>query len=175
MKLKFLINPKMTITSEEKKRLSEALKEAMIKEELHTSQAAKYLNLAPYYISMAQNEKSFAAMGVAPWIRIKEWMETRMKISEFTIPEGEPIWTVSGKPEKKEEKEVPADDKQSTPSGKKPKKEVKKKWRSVKIEAEVKQKSPTPEMDFTLESADHKKFIFDIEINLVINGQRIQL
>lgn len=75
----------------DKKQLSSALIEAMDKEELHTSECARLLNVKPCYISMARSEKSWDAMGRAPWIRIEEWLNTRAPLKEFVIPKDEPI------------------------------------------------------------------------------------
>ena len=60
-----------------RKQISDALKEAMNREELHTRDAARALNLHPCYISMAQNPNSWDAMGKAPWVRLEEWINTR--------------------------------------------------------------------------------------------------
>jgi hypothetical protein len=79
------------MTPQEKKELSEALIEAMNREELHTCEVAKYLNLKSCYISMARSEKSWDAMGRAPWERLMEWLNTRCAIRDFQIPEGEEI------------------------------------------------------------------------------------
>jgi hypothetical protein len=75
-----------------KKAISEALIAAMNREELHTRQAASYLNLNPCYISMAQNSKNWDSMGKAPWIRLQEWFDTNEYLNKFQIPDGEEIW-----------------------------------------------------------------------------------
>jgi hypothetical protein len=76
----------------DKKAISEALVQAMNKEELHTRQCASYLNLNPCYISMAQNPKSWDSMGKAAWIRLRDWFDTNEPIHRFQIPDGEEIW-----------------------------------------------------------------------------------
>jgi len=91
------MNPK------DKKQISDALREAMAREELHTGQAAKYLNLNPAYVSMALNEKSWDAMGKTPWLRLEEWHNERQKLSEFVIPDGEAIYVRPPKKQKDEE------------------------------------------------------------------------
>jgi hypothetical protein len=76
----------------DRKQISAALIEHLEREELHSGQAAAYLNLNPCYISMAKNEKSWDAMGKKPWDRLEEWFNTRENIKDFVIPEGEEIW-----------------------------------------------------------------------------------
>lgn len=76
----------------DKKSISEALREAMNKEELHTRQAAKFLNLNPGYISMCLNPNSWDAMGKTAWLRLEDWFNRREPLTAFTIPEGEEIW-----------------------------------------------------------------------------------
>lgn len=76
----------------EKKQISAALIEHLEREELHSGQAAAFLNLNPCYISMAKNEKSWDAMGKKTWDRLEEWFNTRENIKDFKIPEGEEIW-----------------------------------------------------------------------------------
>jgi hypothetical protein len=75
-----------------KKEISEALIKALDKENLHTREAARCLNLNPIYVSMARNENSWPAMGKAPWIRLQEWLYSRGPIARFDIPEGEEIF-----------------------------------------------------------------------------------
>lgn len=76
----------------DRKQISAALIEHLEREELHTGEAAKYLNLNPCYISMAKSEKSWDAMSTTAWNRLEEWFNTRENIKDFKIPEGEEIW-----------------------------------------------------------------------------------
>lgn len=88
------------MTAIKKQAITADLIAAMQREELHTREAAKYLNLNPCYLSMAQNSKSWDSMGNAPWVRLQEWWDTRDLLSKFQIPEGEEIWKPKEKPEK---------------------------------------------------------------------------
>jgi len=63
----------------------------MNREELHTGEAAACLNVKACYISMAKNPELFASIPAKAWDRIEEWMQTRGKIRDFVIPEGEEI------------------------------------------------------------------------------------
>lgn len=85
------------MTPQDKKEISEALIEAMNKENLHTRGVAEKLNLNPSYISMAKNPNYWDSMGKLAWERLEKWLDSRLKISEFQIPEGEELW----KPNKK--------------------------------------------------------------------------
>jgi hypothetical protein len=76
----------------ERKQISAALIEHLEREELHSGQAAAFLNLNPCYISMAKSEKSWGAMSNTAWARLEEWFNTRENIKDFVIPEGEEIF-----------------------------------------------------------------------------------
>jgi len=162
------------MTTTDRKQISDALKEAMNKEDLHTRATAKALNLNPCYISMAQNPKSWDSMSNPAWTRLEEWYETREPLKLFQIPDGEPVFTPKERynGERKEavslglrapnknKKGVDKVEKLTPPSfqNKPP----------VKVEIESKQ-----EPQFT--DAVRLKVALDIEINLVVNGQKVQL
>jgi hypothetical protein len=97
----------------DKKAISAALIEQMNREELHTREAARFLNINPCYISMAKNENSWDAMGLKVWYRLNDWYVSNGKLSEFVIPEGEEIWQPKAKPVKPEK---PAADEHSPES-----------------------------------------------------------
>ncbi len=82
----------MNYRPDEKKTLCSALTEAIIKEDLHNCEAAQLLNLNPCYIQWAKNEKYFSDISLAAWERFIQWHESRGRIRDFKIPEGEPIW-----------------------------------------------------------------------------------
>lgn len=89
------------MTTDDKKEIVSALKEHIDREELHTREVAKYLNLNPIYISLAKNEKQWDALSRAAWERLEEWFLTRSPVKDFRIPEGEEIY----KPKEKSPKE----------------------------------------------------------------------
>jgi hypothetical protein len=82
----------MTLSQKEKREIVDALLEHLGKEELHTSEAAKLLNLNPIYVSMAKNERSWDSMTRVAWDRLFEWVSTRGDLKAFKIPEGEEIF-----------------------------------------------------------------------------------
>jgi hypothetical protein len=86
------------MTTEEKKDCSEALIRAMEREELHTGEAAKHLNLNPAYISMIKNPKLWDSLPVKAWERVNDWRLTRDRIGSYVIPIGEEVYKA---PEKK--------------------------------------------------------------------------
>jgi hypothetical protein len=81
------------MTTDEKKELADALVEAMNREELHTGEAAKALNVKACYVSMIKNPDLWGSIPAKAWDRVEEWMQTRGKIRDFVIPEGEEIVT----------------------------------------------------------------------------------
>jgi hypothetical protein len=204
-----------------KQQISDALKEAMNHEDLHTRAVAQKLNLNPCYISMCQNPNSWDSMGKTAWLRLEEWANTRGQISEFVIPDGEEIWKAK---EKVASSQAPRND------GKKPefftktsvkkaeallKSEIKEHLKSesdhskgepfskeyvndllaerakmkalidyqedliknqgAEIEELVCMTKTAPDSDMTISDVIRQKLAVDIEINLVLNGQRVQI
>jgi hypothetical protein len=82
------------MTTNDKEHIMNELRASMNREELHTRQVAKCLNLMPAYISMALNPKSWDSMSKAAWSRLEEWYLSRDKITSFQIPEGEALYVV---------------------------------------------------------------------------------
>lgn len=161
-----------------KEQISDALIEAMNKEDLHTRAAAGHLNLNPCYISMAQNPKSWDSMSNPAWVRLEEWYGTRGPIALFEIPDGEEIWKPKERYNGVRKEAVSMGLRAPNKNKEEGKKEGKKVEKSdpppvqnkppVKVEIEPKQ-----EPQFT--DAVRLKVALDIEINLVVNGQKVQL
>jgi hypothetical protein len=190
------MNPK------DKQELSDLLRDAISKEELRTGEVAKFLNLNPCYITFMLNVKYWGSAGAAPWERLKEWVDTRCKISEFKIPDGEQIWQPREKTGKTEEVLKINSTTGSVPQFKEPP------MRMSKVKTE---KPPQFNYDFLKDkkfinlkekeadfmdliarkfdeiakkfNVSEQRFIdpvkqkvsIDIEINLVLNGQKINL
>jgi hypothetical protein len=85
------------MTTNDKEHIMNELRAAMNREELHTRQVAKCLNLMPAYISMALNPKSWDSMSKAAWSRLEEWYLSRDKITNFQLPVGEALYVVKEK------------------------------------------------------------------------------
>jgi regulator of replication initiation timing len=81
-----------------RKEISEALVEALNKENIHTREAARLLNLNPVYVSMAKNPNSWDHLGITAWTRLEDWLFTRGPLSEYKIPEGEEIYKPKERP-----------------------------------------------------------------------------
>lgn len=175
-----------------KKELSTLLSQAISREEIRTGDAARFLNLNPCYITMMQNEKHWDSAGKAPWDRLILWKEQRCKISEFKIPEGEEIWI----PKKQmiiKDNQVPKFKEKPTKTinqdNKPPKfnydflndptflnikeKEAEMMDRIGQEIEKIAQKFKVPAIQFA--DPVRQKVAIDIEINLVINGQKVQL
>jgi hypothetical protein len=80
------------MTEQDKKELAAHFNEALEHEDLHLSQAARFLNLNPCYITWIRNEKYWSDISAAAWSRFEAWHLTRGKLSDFQVPEGEAIW-----------------------------------------------------------------------------------
>jgi hypothetical protein len=183
-----------------KKQISEALIKAMQREELHTRESAQKLNLNPCYISMAQNPNSWDAMGKASWIRLEEWFNTNSPLGLFTIPAGEEIWKAKEKPAKTDAANVTfkndksditaATEKKTKKAEKPPKfnydflkdakfmnyKEVKAEFTDL-VAREIGKLEQKLTILPVLQTTDStwQKIAIDIEINLVVNGQKVSL
>lgn len=147
----------------------ERLHKAMELEKISTSETARQLNILPQYLSMALNEKTWDKLSKAAWDRILFWCNSGETIRHFKIPTGEAIvqsW------KKKSSIQLPPKviGRIATQD------EAKKIIDSVdKITAPlaVEKASPDPGQDFT--DTARLKVCLDIEINLVINGQKVQV
>jgi hypothetical protein len=185
------------------KEISEAFVKAMQREDLHTREAARKLNLNPCYVSMLINPGTWDSLSNAAWTRFQEWCLSNLPITEFHIPEGEPIWVP---PVKKEEtkvvdKKFPAIPKfKDKPSVHKVEKEPKppkfdysflhnkklsKKeaeselinFIGIEVEKRLHTFSLLPQSISAIPMPDLTKLKvgLDIEINLVLNGQKVRL
>jgi hypothetical protein len=183
----------------------ETLRKAMNKEDLNTRATAKALNLNPCYVSMAQNPNSWDSMGKAPWVRLTEWFNARVPILKFEVPEGETIWVPKAKPEKTngEVVDIKKSNKTEIPKfHEKPAKEISiedkplkfnydflkdTKFMNIKekeaefmdfigrlIEKKIKEFHIPASLEATVDPT-HVKVALDIEINLVLNGQKVRL
>lgn len=152
-----------------RKEISEALIHAMEKEDLNTRAVAKFLNLNPCYISMAQNPKIWDSMSNPAWVRLEEWYETRGPIALFEIPGEEEIWKPKEKVENQDKRQkIKVRKRMPLRKGKKEVDEIVK-----KLDIHPVQNEPKQEPQFT--DAVRLKVALDIEINLVVNGQKVQL
>lgn len=161
-----------------RKEISEALREAMNKEDLHSRATATALNLNPCYISMALNPKSWDSMSNPAWLRLEEWYETREAIPLFKIPDGEEIW----KPKERYSGERKEAISMGLRAPNKNKEEDKKIVEKVKKtdpppvqDKQVKEVKTKPEQKQEFTDAVRLKVALDIEINLVVNGQKVHL
>lgn len=200
----------MTITNEEFKIHADHFRSCVEREELPTREVAKHLNIAPYYVSMALNPKSWDSMSRAAKDRIIEFSMSRGRIQDFVIPEGEPIWTPEGSAKSAQPK-AQGEDPGAQNKEEKPNPEPAKKAKKVEKPAEIKPGLSKPAVDKAINVIKEKlsgdglaekivdkyfperedkppaggnevfwnsqktKLSIDIEINLIINGQKIQL
>jgi len=134
------------------------LRKALELEKLGSSSAARQLNILPQYISMALNEKFWDKMPKSAWDRILLWVNSGETLHHFKIPIGEPV-----KEEKR--KELPPKIISRTP--------IQNTDNKLTVPPAVNKIEPKQEQQFT--DTARLKVCLDIEINLVINGQKIQI
>ncbi len=83
------------MTPIEKKEIAAHFIESFNLENLHNRDAAKLLNLKLCYISWIKNENCHDSISKAAWERFEQWHISRGKISDFKIPEGEPLLEIT--------------------------------------------------------------------------------
>lgn len=168
----------------DKLQISEHLRESLTREDLSNRQAADLIGVKPQYISMALNTKMHDSMSKEAWDRLNAWHESREKINNFTcsfeklVETSDVAFISEGKkqPETKQEKKKPV---------KVSKVKVKQKTDPDKIQAEAFKNASamapfsvipsTRREDVQFTDTARLKVALDIEINLVINGQKVQL
>ena len=180
------------MTPELKTQISDHLIEALNKENLHTREAARFLNMNPCYISMARNPKSFDAISKSAWERLEVWHNTREKISDFKIPDGEEIWQP-----KERSAEAPKKDKNVVIRNEKILETDEHSPENLDTQTSELSKEAQYELMATLKNTEEKlmkadeyirfieekhskeaarvKVALDIEINLVVNGQKVRI
>lgn len=182
-----------------KKELSEKLRKALAEEHLWAKDAAQLLNMNPIYVSMMLNSNSFDKAGSSAWNRLNEWAETGDKILNYKFPDGEEIWKPkektsnigsfadiitkpgkSGEKAKNKSKEnlkssiIPVinDEKENETKANSAKKFIK----AVNQEVEKRiNLSKSQIKELSVNDAGRIKVVLDIEINLIMNGQRVQI
>ena len=173
----------------DKLQISEHLRDSLTREDLSNRQAAELLGIKPQYVSMALNVKMHDSMSKEAWERLNEWHESREKLNTFTcsfekLVETSDVAVISeGKkqPEPKQEKKKPV--KVSKPKVKQksdPDKIQREAFKEARRNASkhhasfpVKPLPKTEEVQFT--DTARLKVALDLEINLVVNGQKVQV
>lgn len=168
------------VTPEKKKEIAARLKEALLAEHLYNAQAAKCLNLIPNYITMMLNHRMWDHCPAKAWTRTEEAL-SQGKISEFKIPAGEKIVDgVKGYKKKgntlitatEQEKKVPEsshsdEDCSQHKNGRRMTEE--------ELENLLTKMGSKFFKTFTRPETDRLKVSLDIEINLIVNGKKVQI
>jgi hypothetical protein len=165
--------------------LSATLRKAMTEEHLWSHNAAKLLNLNPAYVSMMLNPNSFEKAGITAWKRIEDWSNTNDKLCNYKFPISEPVWKPKEKAEAKDYN-IQASRNEKKVNGKKPatdlggitSKKIEVKYEDIDKFPEKNQPANELIVGELRESANETtriKVALDIEINLVVNGQRVCL
>lgn len=164
-----------------KKLISEHLRDSITREDLTNREAAEMLKIQPGYISLVFNEKHRDSCPANAWEKLEAWHTSRQTLKE---------WQNFGQyvePVKESENETKtAPEEQKPVKSSKPKVKQKRKADPDKIQAEAFSKyssteAPfpvipavaTPDVQFT--DTARLKVALDIEINLVVNGQKVQV
>lgn len=156
-----------------KRSAAERLLKAMQLEKLGPSDAARKLNILASYVSMSKQEKYWPKMPKSAWDRILLWCNTGETLHHFKIPNGEvkkeeaKLTNWPSKDEMKPRIELPPKEIARKPA------EIIKPDEKITAPLAVEKSVPLPTQEFT--DTARLKVCLDIEINLVINGQKISL
>jgi hypothetical protein len=175
-----------------KKLISEHLRDSITREDLTNREAAEMLKIQPGYISLVFNEKHRDSCPANAWEKLEAWHTSRQTLKEWqnfgqyveqikedkTEPKETPVLPIPG-PENEPEKIKPV--KVSKPKVKQKRKtdpdkiqqEAFSKYSSTEAPFPVIPAVATPEVQFT--DTARLKVALDIEINLVVNGQKVQV
>jgi len=176
-----------------KKLISEHLNETLTREDLSKREASEMLGIKPQYISLILNEKYWDSCSAKIWEKVEAWHTSRLPLKEwqhigpFTCQPLESEKNSENEPEKppeiiQKEKEY----KQKRVEASKLKVKQKRKTDPDKIQAEAFSKYSSTEAPFPVIPAvvapdvqftdtARLKVALDIEINLVVNGQKVQV
>lgn len=168
------------ITPEKKKEIAARLKEALLAEHLYNAQAAKCLNLIPNYITMMLNKRMWDHCPAKAWTRTEEAL-SQGKIAEFKIPEGEKIvdgvksykkkgnsLIAATEPERNEPESSHSDEDSSQHK-------TGRRMTEEELENLLTKMGSKFFKTFTGPETDRLKGSLDIEINLIVNGKKVQI
>lgn len=132
------------------------LDKALDTEKLKVSEAARIIGIMDQYLSMIRNEKTWHKVSKAAWESCLTWINSGQSLKEYGEKHGKclPINHIPGPIISRVIDVKPAPDKITAPIA-------------------VKKIEPKPEQNFTDEA--RLKVCLDIEINLVVNGQKIRI
>ncbi|MEN6569030.1 MAG: hypothetical protein ABFC18_03355 [Rikenellaceae bacterium] len=144
-----------------KKSAAERLIKAMELEKLGPSDTGRKLGILPQYVTMSKQEKYWPKMPKSAWDRILHWVNTGETLHHYKPPIELAPKEIARKPI--ENSRVATEE------------ETKKIIDSMKLPAPlaVEKLTPAPDVQFT--DTARLKVALDIEINLVVNGQKIQI
>lgn len=146
-----------------KRSAAERLLKAMQLEKLGPSDAARKLNILASYVSMSKQEKYWPKMPKSAWDRILLWCNSGETLHHFKLPNGEVI---------KDDIKKPVIELPPKEIARKPP-EIIKPDEKITAPLVVEKSVPAPAQEFT--DTARLKVCLGIEINLVINGQKISL
>lgn len=165
-----------------KKLISEHLRDSITREDLSNREAADLLGIKPYYVSPVQNPVFWDKVSHDTWNKLGLWQESREKIRDYKKPE-EPIQEPEKQPEMiyGHRETIKVNVKALKPKVKQKRKtdpdkiqqEAFSKYSSTEAPFPVIPAVATPDVQFT--DTARLKVALDIEINLVVNGQKVQV
>lgn len=180
----------MNITESQKHAISEKLNRAIEAEHIMLTEAARNLGTSSIYLSMIRYPKQWPRCAKSGWEAVYQWANSGQKLSEFSVqhgavsprqaeelkPEVKKVLVEEMKEELKKEEVRQKAIKAIQETGKIFMDEAKKKEAdNISTTAPLAVESVLPEPGQQFTDTARLKVALDIEINLVVNGQKVQV
>ena len=171
----------MNITESQKHAISEKLNRAIEAEHIMLVEASRHLGTPANYLSMIRNPTQWPRCPKSGWEAVYQWYNSGQKLSEYSVAHSavSPKQLSELKPEAKQK--LVAETKQALQKTanevqkEAQRKEAEKPASNVSLTAPLAVEKATPAPDVQFTDTARLKVALDIEINLVVNGQKIQI
>ena len=160
----------MDLTETQKHSISEKLNRAIEAEHIMLTEAARNLGTAPNYLSMIRNTTQWHKCVKSGWEAVYQWANSGQKLSEYCPAHGRIAMPENNELKPEVEKAMIAEIKEALEkeAGEKPIDNMK-----LIAPLPVEQVTSEPGQQFT--DTARLKVELDIEINLVVNGQKVKI
>ena len=160
----------MDLTETQKHSISEKLNRAIEAEHIMLMEAARNLGTAANYLSMIRNTTQWHKCAKSGWEAVSLWANSGQKLSEYSTAHGRIAMPENNELKPEVKKVLIAETKEALKkeAGEKP-------VDNVKLTAPLPMKPVTPELGQQFTETARLKVELDIEIYLVINGQKVKI
>ena len=171
----------MNITDTQKQLVSDKLKRQRENEHISNIDAGRHLGIPANYVSMMCNPTQWEKCPAWAWNKVNTWYNSGQKLSEYSVAHSavSPKQLSELKPEAKQK--LVAETKQALQKTANEvqkdaqRKEAEKPASNVSLAAPLQVEPITPEPGQQFTDTARLKVALDIEINLVVNGQKVNI